>query len=66
MKQRRPVLLVNPPRMTRDETVWHGLKGAMPPLSLLSIGAVLDEAGFEGEQTSAPLPLVLQDAALLV
>lgn len=42
----RPVLLINPPWITKDETVWHGIKGAMPPLSLLSIGAVLEQAGF--------------------
>jgi radical SAM superfamily enzyme YgiQ (UPF0313 family) len=50
MNPRRPirtVLLVNPPWITKDQTVWHGIKGAMPPLSLLSIGAVLEQAGFE-------------------
>lgn len=41
------VVLVNPPWITKDKTVWHGIKGAMPPLSLLSIGAVLEKAGFE-------------------
>lgn len=40
------VLLVNPPWITRDNNIWHGIKGAMPPLSLLSIGAVLERAGF--------------------
>lgn len=43
----RPILLINPPWITQDETVWHGIKGAMPPLSLLSIGAVLEQAGME-------------------
>jgi radical SAM superfamily enzyme YgiQ (UPF0313 family) len=43
----RPVLLVNPPWITRDETIWHGIKAAMPPLSLLSIGAVLEQARFD-------------------
>ena len=43
------VLLVNPPWITRDDNVWHGIKGAMPPLSLLSIGAVLEQEGFEVE-----------------
>jgi len=43
-----PVLLINPPWITRDDdNIWHGIKGAMPPLSLLSMGAVLEEAGFE-------------------
>jgi len=39
------VVLVNPPWITRDSTIWHGIRGAMPPLSLLSMGAVLEEAG---------------------
>ena len=55
-RTRRPVLLINPPWITRDETVWHGIKGAMPPLSLLSIGAVLERAGFD---------VVILDAHLL-
>lgn len=42
-----PILLINPPWITRDDNIWHGIKGAMPPLSLLSIGAVLEEEGFE-------------------
>ena len=42
-----PVLLVNPAWITRDRNIWHGIKGAMPPLSLLSIGAVLEKEGFE-------------------
>lgn len=41
----RPVLLINPPWITRDQTIWHGIRGAMPPLSLLSIAAVLEKAG---------------------
>lgn len=42
-----PVLLINPPWITRDQNIWHGIKGAMPPLGLLSIGAVLERAGLE-------------------
>ncbi len=42
-----PVLLINPAWITRDDNIWHGIKGAMPPLSILSIGAVLEAAGFE-------------------
>ena len=45
----KKVLLVNPPWITRDDNVWHGIKGAMPPLSLLSIGAVLEQEEFEVE-----------------
>ena len=47
MAQSKRILLINPPWITRDRTIWHGIKGAMPPLSLLSIGAVLEQAGFE-------------------
>jgi radical SAM superfamily enzyme YgiQ (UPF0313 family) len=39
----KKVALINPPWITKDETIWHGIKGAMPPLSLLSIGAILEE-----------------------
>lgn len=42
-----PVLLINPPWITRDDNIWHGIKGAMPPLSLLSIGATLEQAGIQ-------------------
>ncbi|MFT5172657.1 MAG: anaerobic magnesium-protoporphyrin IX monomethyl ester cyclase [Gammaproteobacteria bacterium] len=50
-----PIVLINPPWITKDETVWHGIKGAMPPLSLLSIGAVLEQAGFEVQVIDAHL-----------
>lgn len=42
-----PVLLINPAWITRDDNIWHGIKGAMPPLSLLSIAAVLEKEGIE-------------------
>ena len=50
-----PIVLVNPPWITKDQTVWHGIKGAMPPLSLLSIGAVLEQNGFEVQVIDAHL-----------
>lgn len=37
------VLLINPPWVSKDENIWNGIKAAMPPLSLLSIAAVLEE-----------------------
>lgn len=39
------VLLINPPWVSKDENIWNGIKGAMPPLSLLSIGAYLEARG---------------------
>ena len=39
------VLLINPPWVSKGENIWNGIKGAMPPLSLLSIGAYLEERG---------------------
>ncbi|HTH51380.1 MAG TPA: cobalamin-dependent protein, partial [Pyrinomonadaceae bacterium] len=39
------VLLINPPWVSKGENIWHGIKGAMPPLSLLSIGGYLEERG---------------------
>jgi len=43
----KKITLINPPWITRDDNVWHGIKGAMPPLSILSIGAVLEAEGYE-------------------
>jgi anaerobic magnesium-protoporphyrin IX monomethyl ester cyclase len=39
------VLLINPPWISKDENIWHGIKGAMPPLGLLSIGAYAERCG---------------------
>ncbi len=39
------VLLINPPWVSKDENIWNGIKAAMPPLSLLSIGAYLEQHG---------------------
>ena len=41
------VLLINPPWITKDQNVWHGIKAAMPPLSLLSLAAVLEGDNFD-------------------
>lgn len=37
-----PVVLVNPPWITKEDNIWHGIKAAMPPLSLLSLAAWLE------------------------
>lgn len=39
------ILLVNPPWISKDQNIWHGIKGAMPPLGLLSIAACAERAG---------------------
>lgn len=39
------VLLINPPWVSKDENIWNGVKAAMPPLSLLSIAAYLEQNG---------------------
>ncbi len=61
-QKKGPVVLLNPPWITKDRTVWHGIKGAMPPLSLLSIGAVLEEAGLEVQVIDAHLHSLSEDA----
>ncbi len=40
------VLLINPPWINRNESIWHGIKGAMPPLGLLSIAAYAEREGY--------------------
>ncbi|MGH9945706.1 MAG: B12-binding domain-containing radical SAM protein [Pyrinomonadaceae bacterium] len=42
---RSDVLLINPPWVSKDENIWNGIKAAMPPLSLLSIAAYLEQNG---------------------
>jgi len=37
------VLLINPPWLSKDQNIWHGIKGAMPSLGLLSIAAYLEQ-----------------------
>ncbi len=39
------VLLINPPWVSKDQNIWHGIKAAMPPLGLLSIAAYLEREG---------------------
>lgn len=44
---RMDALLINPPWISKDENIWHGIKGAMPPLGLLSIAAYVEQQGFD-------------------
>ncbi|MBI3269152.1 MAG: cobalamin B12-binding domain-containing protein [Planctomycetes bacterium] len=37
------VLLINPPWLSKDGNIWHGIKAAMPPLGILSIAAYLEQ-----------------------
>lgn len=39
------ICLINPPWVTKDDDMWHGIKAAMPPLGLLSLAAYLEENG---------------------
>lgn len=39
------VLLINPPWLSKDQNIWHGIKGAMPSLGLLSVAAYLEQQG---------------------
>lgn len=39
------VCLINPPWITKEDNIWHGIKSAMPPLALLSIAAYLEQRG---------------------
>ena len=39
------VLLINPPWLSKDDNIWHGIKAAMPPLGLLTIAAYLEQQG---------------------
>ena len=39
------VLLINPPWLSKDRNIWHGIKGAMPSLGLLSVAAYLEQQG---------------------
>jgi radical SAM superfamily enzyme YgiQ (UPF0313 family) len=42
-------LLLNPPWVSKDQNIWHGIKAAMPPLGLLSVAAFAEREGFQVE-----------------
>ncbi|MBI5368579.1 MAG: cobalamin B12-binding domain-containing protein [Planctomycetes bacterium] len=37
------VLLINPPWLSKDGNIWHGIKAAMPPLGIMSIASYLEK-----------------------
>jgi hypothetical protein len=39
-------LMINPPWLSKDENIWHGVKSAMPPLGLLSVAAYVETKGY--------------------
>jgi len=43
---KKRVLLINPPWISKDESIWNGVRSAMPPLGLLSIASYLESFGF--------------------
>lgn len=45
MDNRLDALLINPPWISKDENIWHGIKSAMPPLGLLSVAAYTESKG---------------------
>src|SRR3989338_1872424 len=47
--RRTDILLINPPWVSKDENIWHGIKAAMTPLGLLTIAAYLEREGFRVE-----------------
>ncbi len=45
LNERIDALLINPPWISKDENIWHGIKSAMPPLGLLSVAAYTESKG---------------------
>lgn len=41
------VLLINPPWLTKDGNIWHGVRSTSPPLGLLYVAAYAERAGHE-------------------
>jgi radical SAM superfamily enzyme YgiQ (UPF0313 family) len=41
------VLLINPPWMTKDGNIWHGVKSTSPPLGLLYVAAFAENRGYD-------------------
>ncbi|MEK6677554.1 MAG: radical SAM protein [Planctomycetota bacterium] len=39
------ILLINPPWVTRDGNIWHGVKSTSPPLGLLYVAAYAESVG---------------------
>lgn len=41
------VLLINPPWLTKDGNIWHGVRSTSPPLGLLYVAAYAEREGHE-------------------
>ena len=41
------ILLINPPWLTKDGNIWHGVKSTSPPLGLLYVAAYAESKGRE-------------------
>ena len=41
------ILLINPPWLTKDGNIWHGVRSTSPPLGLLYVASYAQEKGFE-------------------
>ncbi len=39
------ILLINPPWLTKDGNIWHGVKSTSPPLGLLYVAAFAEDRG---------------------
>jgi radical SAM superfamily enzyme YgiQ (UPF0313 family) len=39
------ILLINPPWLTKDGTIWHGVQSTSPPLGLLHVAAYAEQQG---------------------
>ena len=39
------ILLINPPWLTKDGNIWHGVKSTSPPLGLLYVAAFAEQRG---------------------
>lgn len=47
MSSKLDILLINPPWMTKDGNIWHGVKSTSPPLGLLYVAAYTEGRGRE-------------------
>lgn len=55
------VVLINPPWISKDQNMWHGIKAAMPPLSILTIAAALERQGVKVRVMDAHVNRMMAD-----
>lgn len=46
-RQGMDILLINPPWLTKDGNIWHGVRSTSPPLGLLYVAAYAEDRGRE-------------------